>query len=151
MAMGENESWMTIANDDKVDWSSNIESNYPGFTKTWCNRSSKTGYVSQVILGCNKKYFIKGTGWWYWNLNDSMEKEIDIHKNCSDIDVLALGQNGSYVVQLKSGRAFWHVDGFYSGLHEWLNKKSKNEGRDIRVRLSPTRPWSSVQLMLPLT
>ena len=76
------------------------------FTKTWCNRCSRTGRVSQLILGCDKEYFIKGTGWWYWRLNDSMEKEIDIHKNCGDIDVLALGQNGSYVVQLKSGRAF---------------------------------------------
>ena len=141
MAMGENGSWMTIANSDgKVDWSDNIESTYPGFTKTWNKRSSKTGYVSQVILGCDEEYFINGTGWWYWSLNDSMEKHIDIEENCSKIDVLAFGQNGSYIVQLKTGRAFWKVDDLYDGLHEWISKKSKKQNRRIRVRLSPTRP-----------
>ena len=124
---------MKIASTGKVDWSDNIESNYTGFTKTWNNRKSATGYVSQVILGCDGEYFINGTGWWYWRLNDYMKKKIDIRNNCSNIDVLAFGQNGSYIVQLKSGRAFWKVSSSYNGLHEWISKKSKEERRNIRV------------------
>lgn len=140
MAMGVNESWMTLANGDKVDWSSNIESNYPGFTKTWNNRSSETGYVSYVALGCDKQYFIKGTRKSYYHLNNSMIEDIDMFENGAKIDVVALGQNGSYIVKLTDGVSFWRIDGLYGGLREWIAKKSKSDKRKIAVRLSPTRP-----------
>lgn len=141
MAMGVNGSWMTLAAGDKVDWSSNIESNYPGFTKTWNNnRSSETGYVSYVVLGCDKQYFIKGARKSYYHLNNSMVKDIDMFENGAKIDVVALGQNGSYIVKLTDGVSFWRIDGLYGGLREWIAKKSKSDKRKIAVRLSPTRP-----------
>ena len=151
MAMGAYGSWVTIATSGKINWSSNLESNYSGLTKIWNNERSETGYVSQVILGCNEEYFIEGTEHFYWRLNDSMVKHFDIYENRGNIDVLALGQNGSYIVQSNIGRASWKVDKLYGGLHQWVSQKSKIENRDIRVKLSPTRPWSSIQLMLPLT
>ena len=139
MAIGENESWITMSDNGKLHWSRNIESHYPSFMKKWNDVKRETGYVSQVILGCDEEYFLKTVeGGYWWRLNDSMEKHIDIYENCNDIDVLALGQNGSYIVQLESGWAFWKVDDFfYAGLH---NQKTKIENRRIWVRLSPTRP-----------
>ena len=146
-AIGENESWMTIAIGGKVDWSSNLQSTYPDFMKAWKNRQSETGHVSQVVLGCNQQYFIKGTGWCCWRMDEIMKKHIDMDANCCKIDVLAFGQNGSYIVQFESGELFYEIDDSYNGLYEWIDERSWSGKGTIRVRLSSIRRWSSVQLI----
>lgn len=135
MALGENECWMTVTNAGKVDWS-NMEQNYPGFTTTWNKGSSKYGYVSQIVLGSNGNYFIKGQKTGEWMLDNTISTHVNMRGNYWDVEVCALGRCGAYIVQLKTGASFWNLKGCYGGLQDWITTKSKTEKKNIRVRQS---------------
>jgi hypothetical protein len=149
MALGENESWIVISNDGKVTWS-NLDHNYPGFTTTWNNGIAKYGYVSQIVLGSNGYYFIKGKKSGEWVLDNTMSAHVNMRGNYWGVEVCALGRCGAYIVQLKNGASFWNLKGCYGGLQDWVSKKSKEKNRIIRVRQSPARSYCGVRLTLPL-
>ncbi|KAF2807132.1 uncharacterized protein BDZ99DRAFT_522764 [Mytilinidion resinicola] len=120
MALGEQDTWMTVA-DGKAAWSGNISAVYPAFTSAWNNwNNNGIGYVTQIVLGTNGNYFIKGLHTTSSRLNQDI---IDYVKpgNLHAVEVCALGRSGAYVMQLP-GRKVWDLKGHYGSLHQNLER-----------------------------
>ncbi|KAG8531169.1 uncharacterized protein KY384_004527 [Bacidia gigantensis] len=124
MALGEDGSYVSI--DDEDVWYKWLleESHYPGLKRKLETviDGDEYGRLSHIVLGSNGDYFIKGEDCAYWNLSAKMIEHVGLNENYLTVDVCALGQDGSYIVQFDSGRIKWNLKECYPGLRDWLKK-----------------------------
>lgn len=140
---------MIIGRDNKPFWSPNIKFIYPSLPESWNTHVNRFGWVSQITLGSNGNFFIKGDEYGHWNLHEINQTRLDLKNNFWKIEVCALGRERSYIVQLNNGASFWSLSGAYPDLSNWVTKKTKNEKRNIRVSQILAQSSCGSPLILP--
>lgn len=110
-----------------------MDENY-GFTDTWCSNLDKMGSILKVILGTDGEYFIQGTKSGNHRIRSTICDKIDISETWREVETLALGRDGAYILEMKKGKAFWNLHGCYGGLREFIRQKVHKERCRFRVR-----------------
>ena len=136
LALGERGSWISVDDKAGVAWSG-IEKHYPQGCQRkidWMEKDSP-GKISQITLGTNGEYFIKGLAMAAWRLPMQMIKNIDMERIWPTVTVCALGRSGSYIVRWGDQTA-WSLNGLYGKLANIMRQQLKVP---VKVRPSPAR------------
>ena len=137
LALGESGSWLGVGDRARRS-SSNFGTIYSGgFQRKsdWMEEDSPGG-ISQIALGTDGEYFIKGQAMAAWRLSKGMADHVDMEKTWPTLVLCALGRCGSYIVQRSNGTV-WSLGNLYGPLCDVL--KEKTDKVPVTVRPSPAQ------------